>query len=41
MALLNVLVEEHEDRFSEAEMQALIDYVKECFPVPLNENNES
>lgn len=34
LALLHVLIEEHEDRFTMEEMQVLLNYVKECFPVP-------
>jgi len=31
---LYVLVEEHEDRFTPEQMERLLDYIKECFPVP-------
>lgn len=34
MAALYVLIEEHEDRFTMGEMDNLLVYVKECFPVP-------
>jgi len=34
MAALYVLIEEHEDRFTRGEMDNLLVYVKECFPVP-------
>jgi len=34
LAGLHVLIEEHEDRFSMDQMDELLRYVKECFPVP-------
>ena len=34
LALLHILIEEHEDRFTLDEMQMLLNYVKESFPVP-------
>jgi len=33
-AALYVLVEEHEDRFTPEQMERLLGYVRECFPVP-------
>lgn len=33
-AALHVLIEEHEDRFSMEEMNALLEHVRGCFPVP-------
>ena len=33
-AALYVLVEEHEDRFTPEQMEKLLGYVRECFPVP-------
>jgi len=33
-AALHVLIEEHEDRFSMEQMNQLLEYVRECFPVP-------
>ena len=33
-AALHVLIEEHEDRFSMDEMSMLLDFVRECFPMP-------
>jgi hypothetical protein len=41
LAALHVLIEEHEDRFSMEEMDALLTYVSECFPIPLKEGGES
>jgi RNA polymerase Rpb4 len=34
LAALHVLIEEHEDRFSMDDMNMLLKYVKDCFPVP-------
>jgi RNA polymerase Rpb4 len=34
LASLHVLIEEHEDRFSLEEMTALLEHVKDSFPVP-------
>jgi hypothetical protein len=41
LAALHVLIEEHEDRFSMEEMDALIVHVKECFPISDGEYAES
>jgi RNA polymerase Rpb4 len=37
LAALHVLIEEHEDRFSMDEMEKLVNFVSECFPVPQEE----
>ena len=34
LAALHILIEEHEDRFSMDEMDMLLQYVRECFPLP-------
>jgi RNA polymerase Rpb4 len=37
LAMLHVLIEEHEDRFTMEQMDDILIYVRECFPVPLQE----
>ena len=37
LAALHVLIEEHEDRFSMKQMDELLMYVRECFPVALQQ----
>lgn len=37
LAMLHVLVEEHEDRFTMEQMSEILIYVRECFPVPPQE----
>jgi hypothetical protein len=37
LAMLHVLIEEHEDRFTMGQMDDILIYVRECFPVPLQE----
>jgi RNA polymerase Rpb4 len=34
LAALHILIEEHEDRFSMDEMEMLLKYVRDSFPVP-------
>jgi hypothetical protein len=34
LAALHVLIEEHEDRFTMEEMEEMLTYVQECFPIP-------
>jgi hypothetical protein len=34
LAALHILIEEHEDRFSMDEMETLLNYVGESFPLP-------